>query len=128
MNKKKYSIEIDHKNRFILVKYLGEIKVADIGESWDELLKLVEFTAQKYNLFSDYSEAVLAGVGKDVDRICDILYHLKDILKGKKQVLLLDEPTSVALSLLFENEVNIRIGFVSKVFSTEEAAFKWITG
>ncbi|MCL3781936.1 hypothetical protein EMN47_16240 [Prolixibacteraceae bacterium JC049] len=122
-----YTLELNHHKKFIAYKHCGNITRDDIGEAWEEMLKMPEFTQEKYNLFSDYSEGVFIGTPKDVKLVSDILFELKDMLKGKKQALILSEPMSTALSILFEGEINERIGFIVKVFSTKEAAQEWLT-
>ena len=124
---KNYTIAIDHDNKFIRLKHQNQIKAENIGEAWDELLMLEEFTVGKYNLFSDYRKGIFIGSTVDVYEICDILRPLKGILQDKKQAMLLDSPMNTALSILFKKEVYNQIGFIINIFSTEEAAYSWIT-
>ncbi len=121
-----YSITIDHKHRLILYRHTGIIEKEEIGKAWEEILSKNEFTHQKYNLLSDYRNSRFNLEVADVDLICDFLYSITDKLKDKKQALIIDEPISTALSLLFCGEVNIKIGFKVEVFSTEKAALKWL--
>jgi len=123
---KNYSIQIDYKNKLIHYQHHGEIRLSDIGQAWEEFLSLKEFTSKKYNLFSDYRNSKFIGKNEDIEHICKILEPLRPILDGKRQALLLDSPTNMALSMLFEGEINNRTGFIVRVFSTEEAAFKWL--
>ena len=58
--------------------------------------------------------------------IIDYMKAIEPIVKGKKQALIVDDPYSVAGSMLFENKVYREVGFIVKVFSTEEAALKWL--
>ena len=51
---------------------------------------------------------------------------IENLVRGKKQALIVDEPYSVAASMLFESEVNIKVGFKVQVFSTEAAALRWL--
>jgi hypothetical protein len=87
---------------------------------------LKEFTHLKYNLLSDYTDAKFLMNEKEIDEICGFLLNLKELLEGKKQALILHEPVSTALSILFEGEVNKKVGFIVKVFSTEKAALYWL--
>ncbi|MFC0874999.1 hypothetical protein ACE01N_00305 [Saccharicrinis sp. FJH2] len=122
-----FSLKTDHTNKLIRYKHSGVIRKEDIGLAWDELLKITEFTSQRYNLLSDYSDSKITGTISEIDDIIDILSNLKEILKGKKQALLVDDPVSTALSLFFENRVLDEVGFIVRVFSTEEEALKWLT-
>jgi len=124
---KNYSINIDHIHNLIRYQHTGCIEKEEIGQAWQMFLSKKEFTHQKYNLLSDYRNSNFNIKVNDLDSICDFLYNIKDILNGKKQALLVDEPLSTALSMLFCSDVNKRIGFKVKIFSTEDAAFNWLT-
>ena len=127
MNGKYYSLETDHANRLIRYRHWGDIVPDDIGKVWEVLLEDEYFTKNKYNLLSDYSEGKFVASSKDVGEIIEILTSHKEFLTGKKQAMILDSPLNMALSVLFERRVRKKVGFIVKVFSTEEAAFKWIT-
>lgn len=121
-----FEINIDHNNKLIHYKHSGNLKVEDIGKAWDKLLQMKEFTELKYNLFSDYTNAIYDLDADNIDKIVEILIPLKEILYNKKQVLLLSDPTSTALALAFEEDVNKKVGFRTKVFTTKKAALRWI--
>ncbi len=127
MEEKSYSLETDHDNRLIHYRHWGKIIPEDIGKVWEELLENEAFTQEKYNLLSDYRRGEFIASSSDIEMICDILYSLENILKGKKQALILDSPMNTALSVIFEGKVMKKVGFIVKVFSTEEAALDWIT-
>lgn len=122
-----YTINVDHDLKIIRYTHGGDIQMDEIGKAWDEFLQLKEFTKQGYNLLSDYSGGVFIMTIDVVETIVQLLEHLKPILQGKKQSLILTDPFSTAGSILFEQEVNRRIGFIVKVFSTKAAAVKWLT-
>jgi hypothetical protein len=121
-----FNIRIDHNNKVIIYKHFGEIKKEDIGAAWYEFLQMEEFTQKKYNLLSDYSEGKFILDVKEVDEITEHLYKLKDILENKKQAIIINEPVSAAISVLFEGEVNEKVGFKVTIFSTIEAGMKWL--
>ena len=123
----KFNLQIDHDLKLIRYTHTGDLRREDIGKAWDELLKTKEFTEEKYNLLSVYQEAKFIGDKEDVNAICDILVQLKAILRNKKQAMVIDEAVSTALSMLFVDEAIQQIGFIVKVFSTEEAAIKWLS-
>ena len=123
-----YSVKINHANKLIHYQHRGQISRQEIGEVWDEFLTLEEFKINKYNIVSDYRNSTFIATHNDIEIICDILSSLEYILKGKKQALILDSPMNTALSVLFEGEANKRVGFIVKIFSTEEAALNWILG
>ncbi|MBT3209277.1 MAG: hypothetical protein HN704_02360 [Bacteroidetes bacterium] len=108
--KNEYSLKIDNDLKIFRYRHQGYIDKNDIGIAWEELLSKEEFTKQKYNLLSDYRNAMFDSEIDDVDLISDFLYKIKDILKGKKQAIIINDPLSAALSVLFGNQVNKRIG------------------
>nr|WP_319510407.1 hypothetical protein [uncultured Draconibacterium sp.] len=122
-----FTLRCEPDQKIIFYKHWGNLKTEDIGYVWEnKFLKMPEFTELGYNLFSDYSEAIFDMSVKDVDFIIEFMRHLIPILKGKKQSIIITDPTSTAASLIFENEVNQEIGFNVKIFSTKEAALKWL--
>jgi len=101
-------------------------KKEEIGQVWEELLRLKEFTELKYNLLSDYRNATINLRFDDIGLIIDFLYSIKHILNGKKQSLVLNDPKSTAMSLLFETEIYKKMDFNVKVFSTIGGALTWL--
>jgi hypothetical protein len=122
----KYTIRINHEFKLIEYKHSGIIFAEDIGEAWGEFLALEEFTEMKYNLLSDYRNGKFQFQPKFVNEIVNYMEQIATIVRGKKQALIVDDPISVAESILFENDVNKRVGFNVRVFSTEKAALSWL--
>jgi hypothetical protein len=61
-----------------------------------------------------------------VKEVVGYLSHLEHILRGKKQALVVDNPTNTAISMLLENDVNKRISFAVRVFTEETNAIDWL--
>lgn len=122
-----YTIEINHEQKYIHYSHSGLIERVRLGAAWAELLTLKEFTDLNYNLLSDYRGAKFNFSPTETDVITEFLLSIKHILNGKKQSVMIDDPYSTAVSLMFENKLNIEIGFYVRVFSTESAALSWIT-
>jgi hypothetical protein len=123
----KYTIEVDHKLKIIKYKHSGIIQSEEIGYVWEnEFLKMKEFTELKYNLFSDYTDAVLDIPVDFLDELMSFMQSIQFIIEGKKQSVIVSDPYSTAASILFENEVNEKVGFHVKVFTTTDAALKWL--
>jgi hypothetical protein len=123
-----YSIGINHELKIICYTHPGVITdVSEIGLAWEELLKLDEFTKMNYNLLSDYRESKFSFSVENKDLIVEFLFTIRHLLQNKKQALVLDDPRSTALSVLFERQVYERVGFLVKVFSSKEYAIKWLT-
>jgi hypothetical protein len=122
----KYSISIDHKLKLIRYRHPGLIYAEDIEKAWFEFLALEEFTVSKYNLFSDYRGGKFEIALDFLPEIIVFMKKIENIVRGKKQALLVDEPYSVVASMIFESEVNAKVGFIVQVFSTEDAALNWL--
>lgn len=121
-----YSITIEHELRIIRYTHSGLIKAADIGEVWQQLLAMKEFTQLNYNLFSDYRNGDFQIPHIFLPYLIEFMRTIESIVKGKKQALVLNSPRNVAISMLFEDEVNKEIGFNVKVFTTEASALRWL--
>lgn len=124
---KNYTINIDHKLRIIKYTHSGPIKAEDIGEVWEQLLTMEEFTQSGYNLFSDYRDADFKIPLNFLPDLMKFMRGIKDIVKGKKQALIVENPYDVAISMIFENEVNKEIEFNVRVFATEASALQWLS-
>ncbi|MBE9468950.1 MAG: STAS/SEC14 domain-containing protein [Bacteroidetes bacterium] len=122
----KYSIRIDHELKIIRYQHSGLINAEDIEDAWSEFLKIQEFTQLKYKLLSDYRGGKFQIPVTHLSAIIDFMSKIKNIVKGKKQALIVDNPYSVAASMLFENRVYKEIGFDVKVFSTKTEALRWL--
>jgi len=77
--------------------------------------------------FSDYRNGKFQIPIAQIPDIINYLLKIEMILRGKKQALIVDEPYSVAASMIFEDEVNKKVGFNVQVFTTERAALKWLS-
>lgn len=123
----KYTISIDHKLKMIRYTHSGRIKPEDIGEAWGELLALNEFTQLKYNLLSDYRNGSFQIALDFLPELMGFMRSIESVVRGKKQAIIVEDPYSVAGSMLFENEVQKEIGFNVQVFSTEVSALRWLS-
>lgn len=121
-----YSISTDHKLKIIRYKHAGLINSEDIASAWSVFLSLNEFTQLKYNLLSDYSNGKFNIPIEEIPKIVEFMKVIKDVVNGKKQALIVDDPYSAAASMLFEESVYLEVGFKVKLFSTETAALKWL--
>lgn len=121
-----YSILLDDKLKIIRYKHTGIIKAEEIESAWYEFLKLKEFTEMKYNLLSDYRGAKFDIPLHFADNIVDFMKNIEQVVRGKKQSLIVDDPYSTAASILFEGKVNEKVGFLVRVFSTMEAGLDWL--
>lgn len=123
----KYTIFIDHELKLIRYTHSGLISGADIEEAWSEFLTIPEFTQLKYNLFSDYRNGKFQIPRNELSEIVGFMENIEPTVRGKKQALIVDEPYSVAASILFRNAVNEKVGFDVQIFTTEDAALNWLS-
>ena len=122
----KYSISIDHELRLIRYKHSGLINAEDFYKTWQKFLTIPEFTVLKYNLLSDYGNGKLKIPIEYLSVIIDFMQTIEEIVRGKKQALIVSEPYSVAISMLFAYKANAKAGFNVQVFTTEKAALEWL--
>ncbi len=121
-----YSIEVNDEMKIIFYKHSGLIEKRELGEVWEELLGIKEFSEGGYNLHSDYRNGKLNLIDSDTEFISDFLNSVKHILKGKKESVLVADISSTAIAMLFEHDLHSSIGFDVKVFSTEKAALDFL--
>ncbi len=122
----KYCIQIDHDLKVIRYQHSGIIYSEDIEQAWGEFLNLQEFTQLKYHLLSDYRKGQFHMSFRDLPSIIEFMRPIENIVRGKKQALIVDNPNDVAGSILFMNNVYKEVGFNIQVFSTENAAINWL--
>jgi len=122
-----YTIEINNRLRIIEYRHEGNIVRHELGEAWQDLLKILEFTQEGYGLLADYRKATFDFVVEDTDVIDDFLLSIKDVLKGKKEAVLVDNPFATVISYLYEKKTQKKLGFTVKTFSTENAAIRWLS-
>lgn len=120
------SIKLDHDLKIVKYTHRGVIELDDIGMAWQQFLAMREFTEMKYNLFSDYRGSKFNFPSEKVKEVVGYLSHLEHILRGKKQALVVDNPTNTAISMLLENDVNKRISFAVRVFTEDTNAIDWL--
>lgn len=121
-----YSITINHEKKYIHYSHQGKISRKEMGDVWIELLNMTEFSKEKYNLLSDYRNGVFDFNIENIDVIEDFLKANQDVLKGKKNAVIVDNPNETVIAMMFENKMQIEIDFYVKTFSTLEAAIKYI--
>lgn len=121
-----YNLEINHEIKLIWITYSGVVEKQDLAEVWRHLLSLKEFTSLKYNLLSDYRNSKFDISVDDTDGMWQFLESIKSILNGKKECAILNNPYDTAISMLFQIKTLKKLGYSVKLFSTEEAALKWI--
>ena len=126
MKRMPYTLTINHELKFVHYAHKGKITRDEIGEAWKELLNMEEFTKLKYNLLSDYRGGSFQFNASELEVIDNFLDSIKIILKGKRNAVIVDNPSEAAISFMFEHHKTKEINFNVKTFSTESAAFKFL--
>jgi len=121
-----FSIEADHDLKIIRYRHSGRLTYDEIGQAWMQLLSMKEFTEMKYNLLSDYRDAIFDMELEEADRIVDFMRTIEPVVRGKKQSLIVTDPYSTAGSVLFQEQVYKKVGFIVNTFSTIEGGLKWL--
>lgn len=121
-----YTIEVDDFFKVIRYTHKGLIERIELREVWEKLLQLQEFISGGYGLLSDYRGSVFNFKLEETGIIDEFLNSLENILRGKKQSVIVDNPHATVISMIFQNKLFDTIGFRVKVFSTEKAAISWL--
>jgi len=126
LHKTEFSISIDHHYKIIRHKHAGLIQLENLTEIWKELLGIEEFTKHKYNLLSDLRNARIELSSLSIYHIVEKMESVKSLLEQKRHSLIIDDPHTVALAMLFMDAAIQRIGIKIDIFSTENAAITWL--
>lgn len=121
-----YTLEIDTSNKLIRYTHAGDLNPESIGLAWQELLVMPEFVTGGYDLMTDYRQAVYTGESEDMELIADHLSQYSSILKGKMQAIIFEDSYSTALTILFNNEVHQKTGFIVAVFTSSSEGLAWL--
>jgi len=121
-----YSINIDHIKKIIRLKHSGCINDYDIMEAWKEFLEMKEFKVDGYSVLSDYRNGKFNIKAERLLNLVDFFQHCGREFKGNRQCMLVDDPYTTAISLLFKNQLTKKAGFIIDVFSTETAAVDYL--
>lgn len=121
-----FTITPIHESRLIIYRHTGDIPETELDTAWEQLMRMDEFTTQKYDLLSDYR---FSSFTFSVDKVYEILEFFKQnrrIVDGKKHAIVVNAPFATAGSQLLEHDARKVSGFDINVFSTVEAAMNWL--
>jgi len=127
MNSTSHSIILNHEFKFIYYKHTGVVQRKEIGEVWCKILSMSEFLDLNYNILSDYSNAKLDFDLSDTDVINQFLVEKRDILNGRKNAVVVNNPHDTVISVVFEREMLDKINFKIRTFSTLAAAEEYLS-
>lgn len=120
----KYDINTELK--LVIHKYKGDVTTHHLKNAWHTFMHLKSFTSEGYNLISDYSEGKFRIRLSELNVARAFLKRHRYMLQGKKEAVITKDPYTTAISSLFEQYAHEDAGMIVKVFSTKDAAFKWI--
>lgn len=118
--------DINQELKLVIHKYRGDVTPNHLKNAWHTFLHLKSFTSDGYNLLSDYSEAKFNLELHELDVARPFLKRHRYFLQGKKEAVVTNDPVTTAICSLFEQHAYEDAGMLVRVFTTKEAAFKWI--
>lgn len=121
-----FTLQIDASNKLIRYTHVGDLDPESIGLAWNELLIMPEFVTGGYDLLTDYSQAIYTGESEDMEMIAEHLIQFSSILRGKMQAIIFEDSYSTALTILFNNEVHQKTGFIVAVFTNLSEGLAWL--
>ncbi|KAF0128403.1 MAG: hypothetical protein FD155_3275 [Bacteroidetes bacterium] len=121
-----HSFEINHEKKYIHYRHSGTIERQDVRRAWEQLILMPEFSRENYNLISDYRDAKFAFTTKDIPIVDSFLISLKDILKDKRNAVIVDGPNETLFSLMYETTASKKLDFHIKTFTTLESAINFL--
>ncbi|WP_163715740.1 hypothetical protein [Mangrovibacterium lignilyticum] len=121
MNKFKYHWDSSRKTVFKL--YAGNITLEDIRSSWEYAIANNLIPKETVGFVLDYREASLQVKVDSYEAIADFYWEHVEVFGGTKIAIISTNPRDIVIPMLVETRDN---GYMSKPFSTVEAALEWI--
>ncbi|MBU2556359.1 MAG: hypothetical protein KJ578_01110 [Bacteroidetes bacterium] len=121
-----YRVIVDYNSRLIHYTHWGKATRKSIGEAWKQIIDMPEFADDAYNIFTDYSKCSFDFDWSSQAFIQAFLNEYKTMLQSKKQAIVIEDPKSTAISMLFQEPLKHKFDFQIKLFSTHEAAMHWL--
>ena len=126
MDYSKFSYEFDYQTRILFKYYFGKITIDDIIESWDYAKEnhLIPKSTNRFVL--DYRRAnfVIKIINREEQD--DISYYYKrniDIFGNSKIAIVTEDHNDIVVPFLVMEKDS---GYISKPFTTMEAAIQWV--
>ncbi len=121
-----YTLTLDHSAKLVRYRHEGVIQRTELDAAWTDLMAMEEFTQRQYNLLSDYRNSTFDIPLRYAYDIAAFMSGVRPILDGKRQAIIVDNAFSSAASTLLAGLARINAGFIIKVFSTPDAAERWL--
>lgn len=111
-------------NKLIIEHYSGFFELID-----SFYIKKIEISDPEYNpnfnMIIDFRKAKISVNSKDVNSYIDFFKSQPKMHGNRKTAFLIDSPKEAAITTLYSNHVST-LSYIGKVFSTIEAAVKWL--
>jgi hypothetical protein len=120
------SLDIIDELDIVVHRYKDIVTARKLGGAWNALMKLEAFTEKGYDLISNYGKAKFDFRLEDLEVAKKFLRKYRMKLSGKKEAIITDNPYTTALCMLFKQHAQNEAGLQVRIFSTEQAAIKWI--
>ncbi len=121
-----YLINLDKEQKIILYKVSGVIKKGDVGIAWEKIFNMPEFFRLGYDILADYSEAEFKFSISDTKVLDPVLNASSSKVPGKKIAAIANMPYTTAVTMIVQGKFHADLGYNTRIFSTKEAAMKWL--
>jgi hypothetical protein len=122
---KQHSINVNHEKNYVELKFMGNIFGDQIAEAWEELLSNKYFAEKKYNLLTDYRFCQMHFM--DAESTNEFLKSVINIIDGKKEALVIQDPDNTARSMFLISNVSAELNYCMKIFYSHETAIQWLS-
>lgn len=119
----KYSIIYDIKTKIVTKTYFGDIYIDDIFETWDEAIEKNQIPNDVSGFLLDYKNANLNVPPLQTSGIAKYYRDHLELFANKKIAILSESSKNIIVPILMQE---MDQGYVSKPFSSLEAAINWI--
>lgn len=121
-----YTINCIDELKIIKHKITGVLDKTNLGDAWKKIVTLKEFYKDGYNILSDYRDSIFKFSLEETTILDNLIEEHKTLLDGKKGAVIVNVPIYTAISVMIKEKFNKVPNYQAKIFSTEEAAIKWL--
>jgi len=127
MQNAQFVFSLDVNNKFVVYRHTGLLTIDEIVLALQKLIGIREFLSAGYNLLTDFSHAEFDFKYDNANSGWEFFEANQKIFMNKKGAIVTSTPVPTAYSMMFELDSFKKFGYQVKVFSTEEAAVKWLS-
>lgn len=126
MTAKGYKLWVDHEERLICCRQVGDASLIDLARVRIELHTIAQEYDNCYSILNDCRELNPIFRLDDFDRIWRFFEQHHKGYRDRLEAILASKPLTCAYSLLIQDECQRRFGYEIRLFSTEAAARWWL--